>query len=84
MSETPESPSVEQIARHIKAMGDSVTVINEEIAKGFNEKVGRRVKANVDHLSLMLTKDFVIADGGSKTAFTAAVAAGQAYLDDNK
>ena len=84
MTKTPEAPSPEQIARHIKAMGDSVTVINEEIAKDFNERVGKRVQANVDHLSLMLAKDFVIADTGSKTSFTAAVASGQAYLDANK
>ena len=84
MLEAVDIQSAEQIAQHIKAMGDSVTVVNEEIAKPFTEQVGIRVKQNVDHLSLMLAKDFVIADGGSKTSFTTAVAAGQTYLDANK
>lgn len=83
MTSTPESTTAEQVAQHISAMGDSVTVINEEIAKPFTDELGKRVKANVDHLSIMLAKDFIIADSGSKTAFTDAVAAGQAYLDAN-
>lgn len=83
MSETPDTPTAEEVAQHISAMGDSVTVVNEEIAKAYTEEVGKRVKANVDHLSLMLEKDFVIAAAGSKTSFTAAVAAGQAFLDAN-
>ena len=84
MPETPEALTPEQIARHIKTMGDSATVINGEIAKDFTERVGKRVKANVNHLSLMLAKDFVIADTGNKDAFTTAIAAGEAYLDANK
>ncbi|ANH49362.1 hypothetical protein uvFWCGRAMDCOMC429_039 [Freshwater phage uvFW-CGR-AMD-COM-C429] len=84
MTEQRETPTAEEIAQHISAMGDSVTTINQEIAKPFTEAVGMRVKANVDHLLLMLAKDFVIAHGGSKTLFTTAVTAGQTYLDANK
>lgn len=78
-----ETPTAEQIAKHISAMGDSVTTINEEIAKTFTTEIGMRVKANVDHLLLMLAKDFIIANAGSKTSFTAAVVAGQAFCDAN-
>jgi deoxyxylulose-5-phosphate synthase len=77
------APTVEQIAQHIKAMGDSVTVINAEIAKPFTEEISERVKANVDHLTLMLAKDFIIADSGSKESFTDAIEKGQTFLDDN-
>lgn len=78
--EGPDTPTAEEIAQHISAMGDSVTVINEAILKPFTEQVHRRVKANVDHLGIMLAKDFIIADTGSKTAFTTAIDDGNAYI----
>lgn len=79
-----EIQTVEEIAQHIKAMGDSVMVVNRDVVKPYTDRVGLVVKANVEHLKLMLAKDFVIADGGSKTSFTTAVAAGQTYLDANE
>jgi len=78
-----ETQTAEQIAQHISAMGDSVTVINDDVAKAFTTEIGARITRNTDHLELMLAKDFVIADANSKTSFTGAVTAGKAYVAAN-
>jgi hypothetical protein len=61
MSEVTEvtEVTVEQIAQHYKAMGDSVTLINAGQPEGMSNEdwVGKESR-NKEHLSLMLTKDF--------------------------
>lgn len=72
-----EQPTVEEIAQHYKAMGDSVWLINAIIAgevKGDAETVER----NVAHLKLMRAKDFWTDE--DMTAVDAAIAAGDAYI----
>jgi len=64
-------------------MGDSVIVINEEKAKPYTVEVGLTIKRNTDHLEIMLAKDSIIADTGSKTAFTASIKAGKAHIAAN-
>lgn len=73
----------EQIARHYKAMGDSVWLINaviagEEMANDTQEAKNDCVDRNVQHLEIMKAKDFWTTE--DFTAVDAAIVAGKAYL----
>jgi hypothetical protein len=71
----------QKVARHISAMGDSVTLINQAIEKGDHaENVHRRIEANVSHLQLMISKDMIANSGQDLGAFTAAITAGRAFI----
>lgn len=76
-----EQTTQERTAQDIRALGDSVSVINELVATAtLSDQQKKFLKANVDHISLMLAKEHIIADTGDKSAFTAAVEAGTAKL----
>ena len=76
-----EQTTQERTAQDIRALGDSVSVINELVAIAtLSDQQKKFLKANVDHISLMLAKEHIIADTGDKSAFTAAVEAGTAKL----
>lgn len=73
----------EQIAQHFKAMGDSNNLINALVAgtQMINASVEDKkstVSRNVEHLELMVAKDFWTTE--DMTATNAAIAAGKAYL----
>lgn len=72
-----EQPTVEEIAQHYKAMGDSVWLINAIIA-GEVKGDAAEVERNVAHLKLMRAKDFWTDE--DMTAVDAAIAAGDAYI----
>lgn len=80
---TRQTPTAEEIAQHVSAMRDSASTIESEIANEYSEEVRNKVKANVDHLVLMLSKDFIISDPCDKAPFNTAVADSQAFLDAN-
>lgn len=74
--------TTEQIAKHYSAMGDSVDLINAIIAgdaMADDDAADKQdcVDRNVEHLEIMVAKDF----WGSEdmTAANAAIAAGQGY-----
>jgi DNA-directed RNA polymerase sigma subunit (sigma70/sigma32) len=76
------TPTEAEIAQHYKAMGDSVELINEIVSGEvlFDRPVKERkatAKRNVDHLEIMLAKDFWTTQ--DMTAVNAAIAAGKAY-----
>lgn len=49
----------EQIARHYSSAMDSVSLINELKAKAsLTQEETERMKANVDHLKIMLSRDY--------------------------
>ncbi len=49
----------EQIARHYSAAMDSVNLINALVSKAsLTEEDQARIKANKDHLEIMVAKDF--------------------------
>ncbi len=81
-----EERTTEQVAQVFSAAGDSVTVINTEVAKSsLNAEEKDTVQRNVDHLELI--KAYKKVDGttsiwGSEdfTAIDAAVTAGKAKL----
>jgi dihydrodipicolinate synthase/N-acetylneuraminate lyase len=71
--------TTEQIAQHYKAMGDSVTLINQLLDNPpemmSDEEVADTIKRNVDHLEIMLAKDFWTDEDMSDVE--AAIAAGK-------
>lgn len=74
---TPE----ETLAQDIRALIDSVSVINELVAIAtLSDQQNKFLKANVDHISLMLDKEHILAYTGDKSTFVSAVEAGTAKL----
>ena len=74
--------TAEQIAQHYKAMGDSVDLINaiiagEAMVEYSDEEKRDCVARNVEHLEIMLAKDFWTTEDMS--AVNAAIAAGGGY-----
>lgn len=74
--------TTEEIAQHYTAMGHSVDLINDIVAGNQDddmEAADRQdtVDRNVEHLQLMVAKDFWTTE--SMTAANAAITAGQGY-----
>jgi hypothetical protein len=76
LNPTPE----EQLARDIKGLQDSVDVINELITIELDAQQASFLRANIDHINIMLDKEHLKEDTSDKSVFTAAVAAGEAKL----
>mgnify|MGYP003676571659 FL=1 len=77
-----DTPTTEEIAQHYTAMGHSVSLINDIISgdqmsdESAEERQGC-VDRNVEHLALMVTKDYWTTE--DMTAANAAVTAGNGY-----
>ena len=89
MSDTPtfESPvdtyvpTPEQLNKHFSALDDSVGVIDFLKAEGPREyqtaeEAADEIKRNVEHLALMIEKDYIKNAGRSLAAYTAAISKG--------
>lgn len=77
-----DTPTTEEIAQHYTAMGHSVDLINAIIAgeQMADEDAAERqatVDRNVEHLQIMVAKDFW--GDEDMTAANAAITAGQGY-----
>jgi hypothetical protein len=77
-----DTPTAEEIAQHYTAMGHSVDLINDIVAGNRDddmEAADRQdtVDRNVEHLELMVAKDFWTNE--SMTAVNAAITAGNGY-----
>jgi len=75
-----EVPSAEEIAQHYTAMGHSVDLIHAILAgtecqDDTEEKRAACIKRNVEHLEIMVAKDFWTDE--DMTAVNAAIAAGK-------
>lgn len=53
-----ETPTPEEIQNHISAAFDSVNLINDTITKPVNDQRKDTVKRNVEHLEIMLGKEW--------------------------
>ena len=78
----PDAPTTEEIAQHYTAMGHSVALITDVIAGDAmaNDDAADRqgcVDRNVEHLELMVAKDYWTNE--SMTATNAAITAGNGY-----
>ena len=76
-----EAPTPEQLDKHFSALDDSVGVIDSLKADGPREgqtaeEAADEMKRNVDHIALMLEKDFIKDAGRSLAAYTAAIKKG--------
>ena len=70
--------TTEQIAQHYKAMGDSVDLINAGQPEDMSdEDWADCLDRNVEHLKIMLAKDFWTDE--DMTAVNAAIALGEEY-----
>ena len=77
-----DTPTAEEIAQHYTAMGHSVDLINDIVAGNQDddmEAADRQstVDRNVEHLELMVAKDFWTNE--SMTAVNSAITAGKGY-----
>ena len=77
-----DNPTVEEIAQHYSAMGDSVSLINgiiagTEMADESAEDKQDCVDRNVAHLEIMVAKDYWTDE--DMTAVNSAITAGQGY-----
>jgi hypothetical protein len=70
--------SVEQIEENYVAMQDSVYMINADILKILKDERKDRINRNIEHLELMLSKEYWTDE--DMTAVHAAIAAGKEYL----
>jgi transcription initiation factor TFIID subunit TAF12 len=82
MSEVMEQPTAEEIAQHYKAMGDSVDLINgiidgSKMADESAEDKQDTVKRNVEHLEIMVAKDYWTNE--DMTAVNKAITDGKSY-----
>ena len=72
-------PTAEEIAGHYSAALDSVNLVNELAAKEeLTEEETNTIKRNVEHLELMVAKDFWTDE--DLTPFTGAITAGNAAV----
>ena len=77
-----DTPTAEEIAQHYTAMGHSVDLVNDIVAGNRDddmEAADRQdtVDRNVEHLELMVAKDFWTNE--SMTAVNAAITSGNGY-----
>ena len=77
-----DNPTTEEIAQHYSAMGDSVSLINgiiagTEMADDTAEEKQDCVDRNVEHLQIMVAKDYWTNE--DMTAVNSAITAGQGY-----
>ena len=77
-----ETPTPEQILQHISAAFDSVNLINNEITQEATDNRKDTVKRNVQHLELMISKDWFKTGCTTKqkTDINAAITAGNTYI----
>ena len=77
-----DTPTAEEIAQHYTAMGHSVDLINDIVAGNQDDIIEAEdrqgtVDRNVEHLQLMVAKDFWTTE--DMTAANAAITSGQGY-----
>jgi len=77
--------TAEELARHILALGHSVTIINDSIAsENTDEQTVDDVRRNYQHIEIMLAKDFIANSEEDLSAFQAAAAAGKDFVEANE
>jgi len=77
-----ETQTPEQVQQHINAAFDSVNLINDEITKEVTDNRKDSVKRNVEHLEIMIGKDWFVAGCTEQqtTDINACITAGKAYV----
>jgi hypothetical protein len=83
-----ETPTPEQIAQDFKAMDDSCWVIDNKIENGpyefqTQQEANDEVERNVEHLELMLSKDYIQDAGRPLATYEVAITDGNAYVAEH-
>lgn len=74
----------EQVEQQVRALGDSIHLINTIIAEGVTDAETRdRMDRNVRHLQIMLGYDHIKNSGADLSPSEGAIAAGTAWLQAN-
>lgn len=78
-----ETKTEEQVNNSIKAAFDSVNLINSIVSEPFEAKKEKLIKPNVEHLSLMLSKDWFAAGltEEQKSQIDSCIVAGNGYKE---
>jgi hypothetical protein len=76
-----ETQTTEQVQQHISAAFDSVNLINDEITKEVTDNRKDTVRRNVDHLKIMMGKEWFVAGCTEQqiTDINTCIAAGKTY-----
>jgi hypothetical protein len=77
-----ETPTTQEIAKHILSSFDSVNLINEEIQKTITDEIKNTVERNIEHLEIMLSKEW-FSDGltsEQRTDIDNSIANGKIYV----
>jgi hypothetical protein len=70
-----------RIQNQISAMGDSRDLINKLIAEGnHSENIHNTIDRNVQHLEIMMGKDFIINSGNDLSSFSEVISEGKVYI----
>lgn len=77
MDETPE----ERLAQDISALNDSVTTLSSLMEEAPSEIRDSRIRANYEHLELMLVKLDSSLNSGQKSTFSNSVSTAKAFLN---
>jgi hypothetical protein len=77
-----ETQTPEQIQQHISAAFDSVNLINDKITKEVTDNLKDTVKRNVEHLEIMIGKEWFAAGCTEQQSIdiNACITAGKAYV----
>lgn len=82
-NQAPQAPQM-NVERAISAMRDSVWVVNTESEKEVSAQTVGAVKRNVQHLELMMGKDEIKNAGQDLSDVTAAITAGNTFVESHK
>jgi hypothetical protein len=74
----------QEINQCISAMRDSVWVINSEIQKEIDKNTLNRIRGNVEHLELMMSKTDIIDSGKDLSDVSEAIDIGNSFYEENK
>ena len=77
MDETPE----ERLAQDISALNDSVTTLSSLMEESPSEIRDSRIRANYEHLELMLVKLDSSLNSGQKSTFSNSASTAKAFLN---
>ena len=77
MDETPE----ERLAQDISALNDSVTTLSSLMEEAQSDIRDSRIRANYEHLELMLVKLGSSLNSGQKSTFSNSASTAKAFLN---
>lgn len=72
----------QQITKHISAMDDSVTTISNLLNNPLDEEVAKRIRANYQHLEIMLNRLDGSLNIAQKENYNSAILSAKTFLNE--